>query len=85
MSKTQDLCERRGKHSERKGDTGRSERGGDGEWWWGGGNGSERRCVWSTFSEAREYGGTLPSYFPEMIPQASGDHVMAPTPEGTTM
>lgn len=44
---------------------------------------SERRA--STFREAREYGGTLPSYFPEMIPQASGDHVMAPTPEDTIM
>jgi hypothetical protein len=33
-----------------------------------------------TFSEAREYGGTPLSYFPEMIPHASGDHVMAPTP-----
>lgn len=39
----------------------------------------------STFREAREYGGTRPSYFPEMIPQASGDHVMAPTPEDRAM
>ena len=33
-----------------------------------------------TLSEAREYGGTPLSYFPEMIPQANGDHVIAPTP-----
>lgn len=33
-----------------------------------------------TFSEARELSGTPFPYFPEMIPQASGDHVIAPTP-----
>lgn len=38
-------------------------------------------CRVSTFRDAREYGGTLPSYFPEMIPQANGDHVIAPTPD----
>lgn len=37
-----------------------------------------------TFREAREYGGTPLSYFPEMIPQASGDHVIAPTPKNPT-
>lgn len=48
-------------------------RGGDGE--------THGKC--STFSEAREYGGTPLSYFPEIIPQARGDHVIAPTPEKT--
>lgn len=61
--------ERWGKHSQ--------------QWVTLGGEGGEG--IWSTFSEAREYGGTLPSYFPEMIPQASGDHVMAPTPGDTVM
>lgn len=56
-------------------------------WWSERGNQSERASERRapTFREAREYGGTLPSYFPEMIPQASGDHVMAPTPEDTIM
>lgn len=30
--------------------------------------------------EAREDSGMPFSYFPVMMPQASGDHVMAPTP-----
>lgn len=34
----------------------------------------------ATFRAAREHGGTPLSYFPEMIPQANGDHVIAPTP-----
>lgn len=33
-----------------------------------------------TFSAALELSGTPLPYFPEMIPQASGDHVIAPTP-----
>lgn len=33
-----------------------------------------------TFREALELSGTPFPYFPEMIPQASGDHVIAPTP-----
>lgn len=33
-----------------------------------------------TFSDALEYGGMPPSYFPETMPHASGDQVMAPTP-----
>lgn len=33
-----------------------------------------------TLSEAREQGGMPLLYFPEMIPQASGDHVIAPMP-----
>lgn len=33
-----------------------------------------------TFNDALEYGGMPPSYFPETMPHASGDHVMAPTP-----
>lgn len=33
-----------------------------------------------TFREARELGGIPAVYFPEMIPQARGDHVMAPIP-----
>lgn len=55
------------------------------------GSGTDERTVNSragggaTFRDAREYGGTLPSYFPEMIPQASGDQVIAPTPEKKTM
>lgn len=43
----------------------------------------ETHGMYSTFSEAREYAGTPLSYFPEIIPQASGDHVIAPTPEKT--
>lgn len=39
----------------------------------------------NTLREALEKGGTPLSYFPEMIPQASGDHVMAPTPAHTTL
>lgn len=46
--------------------------------------GREDRGERGTFSEAREYGGTPLSYFPEMIPQASGDQVIAPTPEDGT-
>ena len=34
----------------------------------------------NTFSEALELSGTPFPYFPEMMPQASGDHVIAPTP-----
>lgn len=34
-----------------------------------------------TFKEALEYGGMPLSYFPETMPQARGDQVMAPTPE----
>lgn len=34
----------------------------------------------NTFNEALELSGTPFPYFPEMIPQASGDHVIAPTP-----
>lgn len=34
----------------------------------------------NTFREALELSGTPFPYFPEMIPQASGDHVIAPTP-----
>lgn len=34
----------------------------------------------NTFSEALELSGTPFPYFPEMIPQARGDHVIAPTP-----
>ncbi len=33
-----------------------------------------------TFMEAREVSGMPFSYFPVMIPHASGDHVIAPTP-----
>lgn len=36
----------------------------------------------NTFSEALELSGTPFPYFPEIIPQASGDHVIAPTPVG---
>lgn len=34
----------------------------------------------NTFREALELSGTPFPYFPEMIPQASGDQVIAPTP-----
>lgn len=34
----------------------------------------------NTFRAALELSGTPLPYFPEMIPQARGDHVMAPTP-----
>lgn len=34
----------------------------------------------NTFREALELSGTPFPYFPEMMPQASGDQVMAPTP-----
>lgn len=33
-----------------------------------------------TFMEAREDSGMPLSYFPVMMPHASGDHVIAPTP-----
>jgi len=36
-----------------------------------------------TFMEALEVSGMPFSYFPEMMPHASGDHVMAPTPVTT--
>lgn len=36
----------------------------------------------NTFREALELSGTPFPYFPEMIPQASGDQVIAPTPTG---
>lgn len=36
-----------------------------------------------TFIDALEDSGIPFSYFPEMIPQAKGDHVMAPTPTVT--
>jgi hypothetical protein len=40
------------------------------------------RVEGNTFSEALELSGTPFPYFPEIIPQASGDHVIAPTPVG---
>lgn len=38
----------------------------------------------NTLSEALELSGTPLPYFPEMIPQARGDHVIAPTPAEET-
>lgn len=45
---------------------------------------SQTRNKKSTFSAALELSGTPLPYFPEMIPQASGDHVIAPTPAEKT-